>query len=68
MRLTKKKAIEIAIELWTWLAETGAKYKGDWVGWEEKYGEMEADCPFCEYSDRWGDDECESCPYFQRFG
>ena len=27
MKLTKKKAIEISIELWTWLAETGREKK-----------------------------------------
>ena len=50
MRLTKKKAMEICIELWTYLAETGNK-KEDWPGWE-KYGEMNAECPLCEYGDQ----------------
>lgn len=47
MRLTRKKAIELCIELWTWLAKTG-KEKEDWPGWE-KYGFAENDCWFCEY-------------------
>lgn len=70
MRLTKKKAIEIAIELWTWMAETGEALKRNWPGWE-KYGQMDADCPFCEYADRRpipGEDFCFSCPYYQVFG
>ena len=47
MKLTKKKAIEISIELWEYLAKTGLD-KGSWEGWK-KYGEMEAHCPLCEY-------------------
>ena len=59
MRLTRRKALDIAIELWTWLAETG-KEKDDWPGWE-KYEEMEGGCPFCEYSARHGRG-CD-CPF-----
>lgn len=47
-KLTKKKALEICIELWTWLAETGSEYKFDWPGWKE-YGDIWAHCPCCEY-------------------
>lgn len=63
MRLTKKKAIEIAIELWTWLAETGCEWKIEWTEWD-KYGEMENDCPLCECS---GSD-CDGCSYHLQFG
>ena len=49
MILTKKKAIEISIELWTWLAETGSGDKFDWDGWK-KYGDMSHNCPLCEYT------------------
>ena len=62
MRLTKKKAIEISIELWEWLAETG-KRKGCWDGWD-KYGRMTAGCALCEYDKQHGD-SCESCPYYE---
>jgi hypothetical protein len=48
MRLTRKKAIELCIELWTWLAETG-KAKEDWPEWK-KYGEIRHRCWFCEYT------------------
>lgn len=48
MRLTKKKAIEISIELWEWLAETGEWRKWQWSGWQ-RYGAMDNDCPLCEY-------------------
>lgn len=49
MRLTKKRALDISIELWEWMAKTGSNYKGDWPGWE-KYGEMFNYCPLCEYA------------------
>ena len=73
--LTKKKAIEISIELWTWLAETGVDDKGEWEGWE-KYGDMDNTCALCEYSNRLrllGEGSCEpeacgKCPYYQAFG
>lgn len=47
MKLSRKKAIELCIELWTWLAKTG-KEKGDWPKWK-KYGIIHNDCWFCEY-------------------
>ena len=49
MILTKKKALDKSIELWEWLAETGA-YKHKWPKWEQ-YGEMENDCFLCEYQE-----------------
>ncbi len=57
--LTKKKAIKIGKELWTWLAETGEKFKSRWPGWEE-YGKMQDDCAFCEYAH-----SCDDCPLGQ---
>ncbi len=47
MKLTRKKAIDLCIELWTWLAKTGKK-KEKWPEWE-KYGEIKNDCWFCEH-------------------
>lgn len=58
MRLTKKKALDITIELWEWIEKTGNKYKENWPGWE-KYGEMEYDCPLCEYAFH---PACKKCP------
>lgn len=49
--LTKKQAIKLCIELWTWLAETGLR-KDQWPRWPELvalYGEIWGDCWFCEY-------------------
>jgi hypothetical protein len=66
MRLTKKKAIDISIELWTWLAETGKK-KYEWDGWEQ-YGEMYEGCALCEYSHRQsGRVTCSACSYYECF-
>ena len=47
MKLTRKKAIAISVELWEWLAESGG-YKQKWPKWKE-YGRMFNDCPLCEY-------------------
>lgn len=75
MILTKKKAVEIAIELWTYLAEIGEPFKCGWPDWE-KYGKMNAGCPFCEYAERaWirlplrkrMEGICGLCPYKQKF-
>ena len=48
MRLTKKEALDLSIELWEWLAETG-KQKDEWSNWE-KHGGTENDCFLCEYA------------------
>lgn len=70
MKLSEKKAIEIAIELWIWLAETGDKAKGNWPGWD-RYEYMTCNCPLCEYSSRQNpdaEDYCVFCPYYKAFG
>ena len=69
MSLTRKKAIDLSIELWEWLAETG-KRKWDWPEWE-KYGEMASSCFLCEYDlrrDKGFTLACEYCPLQQRTG
>ena len=68
-KLTEEKAIDIAIELWEYLAEAGGDYveKSDWSGWD-KYGVMHNSCPLCEYADRYHDISCEKCPYREKFG
>ncbi len=74
MKLTKKEAIDISIELWRWLAKTGANHKSKWPGWK-KYGRIQNDCPLCEYTlflsegNRIGIHEsCTDCPYAASFG
>ena len=68
MILTKKKALEISIELWEWLAETGSDNKEDWPGWA-KYGRMECTCALCEYSRRQQKNKpwwaCTPCPLYK---
>ena len=66
MRLTKRKAINIAIERWEWAAETGSNYKEDWPG-GKAYPEFRRHCPLCEYDGRHKRD-CKSCPYYQKYG
>ena len=63
MRLTRRKTLEITRELWGWLAETGARLKGDWPGFA-KYGEMLSDCPCCEYRGELR--SCSCCPLYPR--
>ncbi len=66
MRLTKKRAIDLTIELWEWLAETG-KERGGWGGWD-KYGEHAWNCFLCKYDSRKRTNICNSCPYYIMFG
>ncbi len=71
MKLTQGKALAISIELWEWLAETGAKEKCEWNGWD-KYGSMLYSCPLCEYyrayKRKYPLQECGECPYYLKFG
>ncbi|KKM04728.1 hypothetical protein LCGC14_1761280 [marine sediment metagenome] len=51
--MTKTEAIDRTIELWTWLAETGERHKGDWPGWKRHGGEYDlagSDCFLCKHS------------------
>lgn len=48
IRLSKKKTLEIGLELWAWLSTHPDKSKKHWPGWM-KYGEMTCLCPCCEY-------------------
>lgn len=64
LKLKLKDAKRIAIELWTWLEETGKK-KEDWPDWE-KYGRMFACCPLCEYALQFSK-SCGHCPYCKVF-
>ncbi len=66
MKLTKKKALEIAIELWEWMVDNPGKFKLEWPGWEV-YGEMEGDCPFCEYDNRHPFKRKCNCPLKEKY-
>lgn len=55
MRLTKKKSLEICVELWAWLAEDRGRLKHNWPGWERNggiYPVMEHNCPCCDYANQ----------------
>ena len=66
MKLTKKKAIELSIELWTWLTETG-KRKDEWDKWTSRVIDM---CFLCEYGRQMTPRRfsCNVCPYRDKFG
>ncbi len=66
MRLTKKKAIELSIEQWEWLAETG-KYKSEWPGWE-KYGNVFFGCFLCARHLEEEGSDCQTCPLYKEYG
>ena len=77
MRLTRKKAIELCIELWTWLAETGKKKKAwpEWRKYKDCKGLNDAQlCWFCLYNNRkqrlqQSSSSCShSCPYYKVYG
>ena len=59
-RLTKRRVLELCLELWTWLAENPRKAKYEWPGWN-RVGKMVADCPCCEWVKR-ASLTCWACP------
>ena len=68
MKLTARKAVELSIDLWAWLGETGED-KDDWPEWESnggQYPKVESDCFLCEYDSR-KENDCEACPYFIKY-
>lgn len=76
--LTKKRAIELCIELWTWLAETGEWKKSYWPRWPELItlygGEIWGYCWFCEYDTQMdvryknSQKKCKYCPLSKLYG
>jgi len=70
MRLTKKKAIELSIEHWTSLAETGTDDKSEWLR-DNGYGIITENCFLCEYGKEQvaiGFVACAGCFYHEEFG
>ena len=69
MRLSRKKAIELCIELWTLLAKTGNE---KWYWTEcEKYGDIDNNCLFCEYDEKQKERydsgrACKYCPLIKK--
>lgn len=72
MELTERQAVELSIELWEWLAETGRE-KEAWPAWKKNGGEFSSPrllCFLCEYA-RYNpfiiSPSCELCPYFIKY-
>ena len=71
-KLTKKRSIELCLELWTWLAENPGNRKRDWPEWN-KYGDADSYCFACEYvrqhrsilQTEWS---CKKCPLIALWG
>jgi len=69
-KLTPCTALELSIELWKWLAETGSNDKSAWDKWERLEQEYKIEffaacCPLCEYSKY--NVDCNICPMFKRW-
>jgi len=70
MELTREKAIELSIELWTWLARTGER-KSEWPGWKKNGGSYEpvaADCFLCAWVESLDRGLCLACPLYEHYG
>jgi len=73
MRLSRKKAIELCMEHWTWCAKTG-KDKRDWPKLKEFDHRPMNDCFFCEYDKRQCqknisrnfEGDCRYCPFIKK--
>ena len=59
MKLTKEQAIDLSIELWEWMAESGTEEKSEWPKWAD-YGVVQDYCFLCEYCGKKGCDK--PCP------
>ena len=68
MKLTKKRALKIAIGLWEGIVDNPGEKKYEWPGWE-KHGKMSGDCPFCQYGHATliHADKCD-CPLDEKYG
>jgi len=72
-KLTKKRSIELCLELWTWLSMNPGIRKYGWPGWNEGYGYVNSDCFACEYTQQrlsanqngWS---CKKCPLLNLWG
>ena len=67
MRLTRKKAIELCIQVWTWCMETGKlksayPYSKEQLKYVAEDDYPESHCWFCEYCLQHKDCGCKGCP------
>lgn len=71
MKLTKKRAIKLTLELWQWLYDNPDKGKSDWPEWEYNGGQYEClptDCFCCEWVFRVTKTTCSACPLSPLWG
>lgn len=63
IKLTKKEAIKLFREHWTWLAETGGNEdsKAQWLI-DNDYLNIECNCFLCEYVKQKHNNNCDKCP------
>ena len=64
MKLTKKRALKLTIELWQWLYDNPDYEKCDWPGWWRNGGSYDAvcNCFACEYAFNSLKGSCFKCP------
>lgn len=64
--LTEKRALDLSLGLWRWLAVNPDKMKEDWPAWKQNGGNvpmMNNACPLCEYTGfGFNFDGCQNCP------
>lgn len=58
--LTKRKALEKTIEMWSWLAENPDKDKEDFFEFKNISNIPYSECYCCEFDGIWGN--CRNCP------
>lgn len=74
-QLTLEESLSNSHELWTWLADTGARDKSMWPGWDN-FGTIQHFCFTCEYARQQrnlnctgtGKNRCAFCVSYQLFG
>ena len=66
MNLTKRKALEECIKMWTWLSECPGADKDDYFMEMEINDKPHSDCYCCEYAiNNWGFRNCNCCPIWE---
>jgi hypothetical protein len=63
LKLTLIDALKQCEALWSWLSESGSRFKYTWPGWKD-LDSYTNDCPCCEYAEQVTKDRppCEYCP------
>ena len=75
-KLTKKRSIELCLEMWTWLSKNPGSKKIGWPGMikaNDEYGYIDSECFACEYTrqyilTRQVEMSCKKCPLIKLWG